>query len=304
MLPFLAERLERAQTLAFQPPFAEWQARVRDVWRGFLPQGRTKESGGKLRHLTGDTGEFILMRPNGDGPHPAIILLHDHGGRFDIGWRKMVAGQGSDAALYEGRHLADWLVSRGYAVLCHDALGWGSRGAGGYDGQQALAAQAMQAGWSLAGITAAEDVGCAEWLARQPGIDPARIGAMGFSFGGFRAWQLAALCPPIRATVSIGWMGRRADLLHDGGTLLRGQSAFHTLHPYLDADYPDLAALACDRPMFMRVGDADRHFPRPEAAFDRIRQIAPIDAETFSGAHVFPLAQQEMAGEFLDRHLR
>lgn len=303
MLPFLAERLERAQSLAFQPPFAEWQARVRHMWQGFLPQGKTVQQGDRLRHVTGDVGEFILMRPEGDGPHPAIMLLHDHGGRFDIGWRKMVAGQGSDAALYEGRHLADWLVARGYAVLCHDALGWGSRVAGGYDEQQALAAQAMQAGWSLAGITVAEDLGCAEWLAAQPGIDPTRIGAMGFSFGGFRAWQLAALCPRIRATVSIGWMGFRADLLRDG-TLVKGQSAFHTLHPFLDADYPDLAALACDRPLYLRVGDADRHFPRPEAAFDRIRQIASVDAATFAGAHVFPLVEQEMAALFLDRHLR
>lgn len=288
MLPFLAERLEG-------------QRITRADWLRFLPTGTARREADLMHYGTGAVGEAVLLVPEGPGPHPAIVLMHDHGGRFDIGWRKMVAGQGSDAALYDHRHLAGWLVSRGYAVFCADALGWGSRFAGGYDQQQALAAQAMQAGWSLAGIVAAEDLQAAAWLRSQPQIDPNRIAAFGFSFGGFRAWQLAALDPQIAVTVAIGWMGRRADLLHQGGTLVRGQSAFYTLHPFLNADFPQMAALAADRPFFLRVGDGDKHFPHAERAF---AEVDASDSALFPGGHTFPRYQQEMAVEFLDRHLR
>ncbi len=291
MLPFLAARLG-----------GEDVADLRRVWRSYLPKGKAvRDACGLMHYGTGAMGEAVLMLPEGAGPHPAVVLMHDHGGRFDIGWRKMVTGAGSDAALYEGRHLADWLVAQGYAVFCADALGWGSRFAGGYDQQQALAAQAMQAGWSLAGIVAAEDLQAFDWLSRQPEIDATRIGVMGFSFGGFRAWQLAALEPRVRVCTAVGWMGRRADLLHDGGTLVRGQSAFYTLHPFLRADYPEMAALAADRPLFMRVGDSDKHFPK--ADFGPLGALG-ADVGTFAGAHTFPRDIQDMAAHFLGRHLR
>lgn len=322
MLPFLADRLGRDCRFAFRPPFAEWQQALRRHWLAMLPGGdiasRPIGKAGRLslhrfRYGTGAEGEAALLLPDGKGPFPAIVLLHDHGGEFSIGWRKMVAGHGGDAHIarhYDGRALADWLSTRGYAVLITDALGWGSRFAGGYDQQQALAAQAMQAGWSLAGIVAAEDLQGLHWLAGRPEIDPHRIAAMGFSFGGFRAWQLAALEPRVRATVALSWIGRRKDLLHAKGTLVKGQSAFYMLHPELDADFPDMAGLAADRPMFLRVGGHDRHFPPAavEPAFAALRQIAraadgALDAALFDGAHHCPLAIQQKAAEFLDRHL-
>ena len=31
-----------------------------------------------------------LLIPKGDGPFPAVLLLHDHGARFDIGKEKVI----------------------------------------------------------------------------------------------------------------------------------------------------------------------------------------------------------------------
>ncbi|GHC71986.1 hydrolase [Limoniibacter endophyticus] len=295
---------------------------LRSIWRASLPpsgiiRAELLETSGRHRRLrfhyaTGDSGEAALLLPEGNGPHPAVLLLHDHGGLFDIGWRKMVAGELGEKHAekhYDGCFLADDLAKSGFAVLVCDALGWGSRYAGGYVEQQALASQAMQAGWSLAGIVAADDLAAFDWLSRQPETDDTRVAALGFSFGGFRAWQVAALEQRVSACASLSWAGTRAGLLQPNATLLKGQSAFYTLHPSLAplADFPDMAALAADRPMFLRTGSADIHFPQTDAQkfFDKLRDAthsAEIDAGIFPGHHHCPRSIQVEAIDFLKRH--
>ena len=86
-----------------------------------------------------------------NGKCPALVMLHDHGARFDIGKEKLVrpiAGvlpSGIDDHIYrsseqwihkyfDGVHLADYLASTGYVVLVTDALYWGERSS--YDAQR------------------------------------------------------------------------------------------------------------------------------------------------------------------------
>ena len=214
-----------------------------------------------------------MLLPPGPGPHPAVLLLHDHGSAFAIGKEKVITpwddpARAAEAAawqarLYDGVSLGEALVARGFAVLAADALGWGSRQGNGYDAQQALAANLMQFGLTLAGVIAAEDAQLVRWLARHPAVDARRVGVLGFSFGGYRAWQAAALCPEVAAGVAASWMGRLGDLMRPGGNQLRGQSAFAMLHPALGGrlDYPDVAGLAAPKPMLFLSGRHDRHFP-------------------------------------------
>ncbi|MEI8042704.1 MAG: hypothetical protein WCL11_14935 [Verrucomicrobiota bacterium] len=72
-------------------------------------------------------------------------------------------------------------------------LNWSDPGGGGYDNQQALAANLLQLGASWAGLIAHEDLRAAEFLATRPEVDAKRVAAMGLSVGGFRTWQTAAL---------------------------------------------------------------------------------------------------------------
>ncbi|MCL6650862.1 hypothetical protein A6R70_00985 [Agrobacterium rubi] len=324
--PFLAERIATHRyPFSFREPFPEWQAKLRTIWQAGLPPSgisdfQMLDDRGNSRHLlfryaSGDTGEAMLLLPDNQGPHPAILLMHDHGGVFDIGWRKMISGQAGEAHVarhYDRRFLANDLVEQGYAILVCDALGWGSRLADGYAEQQALAAQAMQAGWSLAGLVAVDDLAAFDWLARQPEIDPAHIGTLGHSFGGFRAWQLAALEQRVRACVAVSWAGTRKGMLAPGMTLLKGQSAFYTLHPHLAAlaDYPDMAALAADRPLFMRTGSEDSHFPADSAQsfFSTLEKAGKAfgkrpDNAVVSGGHSFLKKNQDAAMAFLRSHL-
>lgn len=63
-------------------------------------------------------------------------------------------------------------------------------------------------------------------LAGLPGVDKARIGVLGFSMGGYRAWQLAALSEKVDATAAISWFGTWNGLMQPSNNVLRGQSAF------------------------------------------------------------------------------
>ncbi|SEN71181.1 hypothetical protein SAMN04488003_1288 [Loktanella fryxellensis] len=154
--------------------FEQWADVLRRRWLAGLPpcadaaEAVVDGQDITLRFATGaeSSGRFVL--PDGPGPHPAVLLCHDHGGQFDIGWRKLaddLLSADSRARFYDGIALIDACRAAGFAVLCVDALGWGGRQTGGYGGQQALAANAMGLGWSLAGIVAAEDVQAARWLA-------------------------------------------------------------------------------------------------------------------------------------------
>ena len=79
--------------------------------------------------------------------HPAVLMLHDHGARFDIGKEKLVrpmesllsGGQDDHIARsarqwvdknFDGVFLADSLARQGYVVLVSDALYWGERSSG------------------------------------------------------------------------------------------------------------------------------------------------------------------------------
>ncbi|WP_330353529.1 dienelactone hydrolase family protein [Streptomyces chartreusis] len=228
-----------------------------------------------------------LLTPHGRGPFPAVLLLHDHGARFDIGKEKLVrpwyddtraaAAQGWADKYFSGRFVGDELARRGHVVLCLDALGWGDRGPLTYDQQQALAASFYNLGSSLAGLTAHEDARAAGFLAGLDRVDPRRIAAVGFSMGAFRAWQTAALCDHIAAAASVCWMTGLKEMMVPGNNTLRGQSAYYMLHPGLPRflDFPDVASIAAPRPMLFLDGGLDPLFPADgvRVAHDKLRAV-------------------------------
>jgi len=266
-----------------------------------------------------------LLVPKGEGPFPAVLLLHDHGAKFDIGKEKMVRPFGESPARiasaqqwvasgYGGRFVGDELARRGYLCFATDALNWGDRGGAGKEGQQALASNLLNMGVSLAGLTAWEDLAALRFLATRPEADTTRMAAIGHSFGSYRAWQLAALSEQIRAAVCICWMAGRSELLVPGNNLTKGQSSYTTLHPGLTRllDYPDVASLACPRALLFYNGEDDHLFPRlaARAAFDKMRRIWEeqgagdrLETRFWPGGHQFSLEMQEAAFAWLDEQL-
>ncbi len=230
----------------------------------------------------------LHLRPKAPGPHPAVLLLHDHGARFDIGKEKLIRPIGDPARetaarawvqrYFDGVWLGERLVRAGHAVLAIDALGWGERARPDFarDDQQALAAHLQQLGLSWAGLIASDDLRALRCLRAQAHVDPQRVATMGFSMGALRAWQLAALAPEeVQACVAAHWMCTREGLLRPGGHTLQGQSAYAMLHPGLAAelDHPDVAALIAPRPLLLFASPTDRLFPW-DAVQDGLRQLS------------------------------
>jgi dienelactone hydrolase len=271
---------------------------------------------------------YVLV-PKGKGPFPAILALHDHGAHFSIGKEKVIrpfaetAERIEDAskwvsASYGGRFIGDELAARGYVVFSMDALYWGDRGrleGVSYEGQQAFASNLLQLGMSWAGIIATEDLRSVDFVAGLPEVDPERVGAIGLSMGAFRTWQLAAGTDHVKVGAAICWLGTTEGLVSPGNNQTVGQSAYSMLHPGLRnlLDYPDVAALACPKPMLFFNGSQDTLFPiaSVEAAYAKMHQVWDSQHATenlvtkiWPLPHVFSQEMQEEAFSFLDRTLK
>ncbi|MEE1942816.1 alpha/beta fold hydrolase [Streptomyces sp. TRM 70361] len=263
-----------------------------------------------------------VLLPRGRGPFPAVLLLHDHGSRFDIGKEKLVRPWYDETRLssardwaekrFGGRFVGDELARRGYAVLAVDAPGWGDRCGLAYEGQQALAANLFHLGASPAGLLAREDERAAAFLARLPEVDGERVAALGFSMGAYRAWQVAALSDHVGAAVAACWMTGLKELTVPGSNTLRGQSAYFMLHPGLPRhlDIPDVASIAAPGPMLFLAGERDPLFTPEgvETAYRKLRAVwrsqnadERLRTELWPGlGHVFAAAMQDAAFAWLD----
>ncbi len=230
---------------------------------------------------------YVLV-PDGEGRHPAVVLLHDHGAHFLIGKEKMIRPFGVEQEIaddaeawskgYEGQFPGDYLAAHGYVVIAVDALLWGERSVQNvdkkgrprkwtrqevYDVQQALAANFLQMGSSWGAFINQDDILTAEFTASLPWVDPDRIGSMGWSMGAYRSWMLSALSDVVKASANVCWMNTTDSLMTLTNNQNRGGSAYSMLIPGLRRwmDYPHVASIACPKPTLFFNGTQDKLFP-------------------------------------------
>ena len=323
--------------------FDQWREHARTLLRQslltptsaspFTPQTLMSEDRGtyraeKLAFNVTDENRIaaLMLTPKSAGSHPAIVLLHAHGSKFDIGKEKLIRPLRDAARLasaeawadkfFSGRFIGDELAQRGYVVIAIDSPGWGDRGPMTYEQQQALASNYFNLGRSLAGEVAYEDLRTVDFLSTLKEVDNKRIGVLGFSMGGFRAWQLAALSDKVAATAAISWFGTWNGLMQPGNNVLRGQSAFYMLHPGLAGhlDIPDIASIAAPRPMLIYSGGQDKLFPAAAVndAFAKVHSVwasqnaqDKLETRTWPElGHVFYQEQQDEVFPWLDKWLK
>lgn len=270
-----------------------------------------------------------LLVPEGEGPFPAVVMLHDHGAHFSIGKEKTVRpfavspqvaedADGWAARCYDGRYIGDYFAEHGYVVLSVDALYWGERGAKGgtdYNGQQALAANLLQMGTSWGSLISTDDLRSAEFLSSLPMVDAERIGAVGFSMGAYRSWMLSALTDRVKVAAAVCWMNTTDGLMTLANNQTKGGSAYSMIVPGLRRymDYPHVASIACPKPMLFFNGTHDKLFPVEgvEAAYGEMRRVwhsrgadDRLVTKLWEEKHFFNRDMQREVLEFFDKWLK
>lgn len=332
---------------AEEKDFAKWKAQARHVLAECMQNlqpapkacamevtDREQRDGYEARKIHFNLSEWsrvpaYLLVPEGEGPFPAIVLLHDHGAHFSIGKEKMVrpfhvAPEVMEDAdqwarqCYDGQYVGDYLARHGYVVLAVDALFWGERGrkeGTSYDAQQALASNFLQMGASWGAFINVDDMRSAEFLASLPFVDKERVGSLGFSMGAYRSWMLAALTDVVRASASICWMNTTEHLMTLTNNQNKGGSAYAMLIPALRRylDYPHVASIACPKPTLFFNGTRDKLFPI-EGVRDAYREMEAVwqsqgasdrlVTKLWDEKHFFNKEMQKETLEFFDRWLK
>jgi hypothetical protein len=104
------------------------------------------------------------------------------------------------------------------------------------------------------------------------------------------------------------------ELIVPGNNMIRGYSAYSMIHPNIFnfLDYPDIAGIACPKPMFFINGLKDHLFPinSVEHAYQKMKRIwKSQDAETslytklWDTNHTFNLDMQKAAFLWLEENL-
>ncbi len=241
----------------------------------------------------GPRTKAVFLKPiTHRGALPAVLALHDHGGRKYFGLRKIVRLPGRRHPLvveHQREHYSDlgWaneLAKRGYAVLVHDGFLFGSRRirygevpeslhrgrkeknpesrrevveyndwAGG---QESVVAKSLFcAGTTWPGVFLAEDRMAFAYLCARRDVDADRVGCGGLSGGGLRTVFLAGMDERVKAAVCMGFMSTWQDfLLHKSYT--------HTWMTYLpllprEMDFPEILGLRVPLPTLVQNCNED-----------------------------------------------
>ena len=273
------------------------------------------------------TTAYVLV-PDGDGPFPAVNLLHDHGAHLFIGKEKMIRPFGvsqevlddADAwadNLYGGQYVGDYLARHGYVCFSADAPLWGERGREeGVDRSKydIIAGNMMMLGRNLCGFMHYDDLAATDFLATLPWVDAERIGCMGCSMGAYRAWMLAALSDRIRAGAAVCWL-TTTDVQMSTQDKKRENGGFANCLPGLRQwlDYPDVASLAAPRAMLFINGKQDHLFPvrGVNQAFSQLHQTWQrlgaddrLSTQLWDVPHSCGVELQAEVLRFFDKHLK
>ncbi|MFA3918810.1 alpha/beta hydrolase family protein [Ruegeria hyattellae] len=196
----------------------------------------------------GEEVRAFFATPNATSGAPAILYIHAHGNRYDIGAREVLDGRPA----LQGP-MGQMLVNKGFAVFCIDLPGFGGR----TDRTESdLTKAALWQGKSLAGQMVGELHAAFDWLIAQDGIDQTRVGAFGISMGATLGYWLAAAEPRVAALAQLCCFADFAELIRSGAHDLHG--LYLTIPGLLNvASNGEIAGQIAPRPQFVGIGDQD-----------------------------------------------
>lgn len=251
-------------------------------WLGDLYQRPLRVKGVSAHAVAfGDDLKADLYLPEGRaGRLPAVIWLHPY----------------SHATGYSrsSRPVIEEFAGRGFAVLCFDQIGFGTRV------EHSRKFYDRYPHWSLLGKMVVDTRAAVKALASLDIVDPARIYLAGFSLGGRVALWTAAFEPRVAGVASLGglWPMKGKQPGTEG---LEHFSHLHGLLPRLgffvgrENELPvgeeDLPARIAPRPVLLIHGTRDRYAP-----VDRVKHVKGAEIRTPDEIHrLTPALTQTLA---------
>lgn len=266
----------------------------------------------------GPKTEAVFLKP-ANAPRgkklPAILGLHDHGGRKFFGWKKiaeigeplhpLMVSHRDDC--YGSKSWANEAVKRGYAVLVHDTFLFGSRKvkvadvlapmggdvtdpaedaetdeiaaynrwAGGHESE--VAKSLFCAGTTWPALYLRDDQVALSILCARPDVDARRVACGGLSGGGLRTVFLAGMDDRIRTCFCAGFFSTWRDFMLN-------KSWTHTWMTYLpllprDLDFSEIIGLRAPKPTLVLNCESD-----PLYTIKEVRIAAKILGDVYKRA--------------------
>lgn len=219
-----------------------------------------------------------LWRPAAaEGRLPAILYIHAHGNRYEVGAEELVAGRPAF-----DRPLAPDLARLGACVFGFDLPCFGSRAG---VSESAATKAALWRGRSLAGHMMGELAAGLDWLMARDDVDAARVGAYGLSMGATFAYWLGAVRADVAFVAHACCFADFAALVETGAHDLHG--AYLTVPGLLTvASNGTIAGLISPRPQWVGLG-ADDPLTPPVARDRALDELTVAYQTTPNRLHVY-----------------
>jgi hypothetical protein len=196
----------------------------------------------------------FFVKPAGmQGPMPAILYNHAHGGRYEIGKNELTQGRG---ALQQPPY-AEVLTDMGYCALCIDAWAFGERRG---RSESEIFKQMLWEGRVMWGMMVYDSLKAIDYLVSRPDVDAGRIGTIGISMGSTMAWWVAALDERVKVCVDICCLTDYEEFINTRGL---DQHSIYYYVPSLLKHFTtvEINALIAPRPHLSLAGNFDKLTP-------------------------------------------
>lgn len=156
-----------------------------------------------------------FIRPKTEGPHPAILFSHSHGGLYHLGKDEIF----HPAPYMYPEPYAKALTKMGLSILVIDHWCFGERSG---RSESDCFKDMLWNGRVMFGCMVYDSLKALDYLASRPDVDASRIGALGMSMGATMSWWIAALDKRIRFCVDICCFTDYDALIEDHGLSRHG----------------------------------------------------------------------------------
>ncbi|HUG61859.1 MAG TPA: dienelactone hydrolase family protein [Methylomirabilota bacterium] len=196
----------------------------------------------------GDAVRGVLTRPVSAERSPALLYIHAHGARYDIGADELLGGR---PALLGP--LGPEFARLGFVTLMIEMPAFGARAE---PGESARTKACLWRGRSLAGQMVAEQQSAFRWLAARDDVIADRVGVFGLSMGATLGYWLAAVEPRVACVAHLCCYADFETLIESGAHDLHG--VYLTIPGLLGiASNGVIAGMIAPRPQLIAVGDRD-----------------------------------------------